>query len=385
MQAEIISTGDEVLTGFITDTNAPWLSQELLSLGVYTYRRHTVSDNVDDIADILEQRSREADVLLVNGGLGPTSDDNTSVAAAKAAGEELVLNEVWLEEIRKWHSGRNRTMPKTNIKQAMIPRSATMIPNPCGTACGFHLKINKAVCFFTPGVPVEFKGMYLDYIRPYIKEHLLKDSEYRVKRIFLFGIPESRLGQQVEQIDLDPSITVGYRAAYPVMELKLIEHKTPQDKSDYALGRIREICRPYLICEDEFNLPWRISGHMGGDSMCLLDNVTRGMLGVDLSSDVNLRCVLVTGDRIDVSGIDPSLTGDSRFVMAVYDNDRQGMVHFYLNDRQEGKVREVGYRLNITIKERKGETLSLIAQSFVLNTLENRELILPDNCEFVRV
>ena len=209
MQVEIISTGDEVITGFITDTNVAWLCQELLSLGIQPRLRHTVGDNLEDIVSLLKERSEHCDVLLVNGGMGPTSDDNTTEAAALAAGVPQVLNQTWLTRLEAWHKERGRTMPQTNVKQAMLPEGAQMLDNPRGTACGFMLKINRATCFFTPGVPSEFRPMYLNEIRPRLVKDFLDGVHTQVKRLFLFGISESLLGQKIEALQLPASIVVG--------------------------------------------------------------------------------------------------------------------------------------------------------------------------------
>ena len=151
MIIEIISTGDEVLTGFTQDTNASWLSQRLLELGWQVRRRHTVGDRMDDLVDIMRERSQVADVLLINGGLGPTSDDKTTEAAALAAGVSLELRDEWLAELQQKYQSRGRVMPQSNRKQALLPQGAMLIPNPVGTACGFALTIGRARCYFTPG------------------------------------------------------------------------------------------------------------------------------------------------------------------------------------------------------------------------------------------
>ena len=130
MIIEIISTGDEVLTGFTVDTNSAWLCQRLLDHGWQVRRRQTVGDRMDDLVDILRERGRVADILIVNGGLGPTSDDKTTEAAALAAEVELELRDEWLQLLIERYSSRGRDMPESNRKQAMLPAGATLIHNP---------------------------------------------------------------------------------------------------------------------------------------------------------------------------------------------------------------------------------------------------------------
>ena len=145
MNIEIIATGDEIITGFVVDTNSAWLCQQLLDLGIQVKRRNTVGDKLEDIFKVISERSKVADIIIVNGGLGPTSDDNTTQAAAQAAGLELEKYEAWLNKITQYYAIQGKQMSETNIKQAMLPKGAEIIDNPIGTACGFKLKINNAL------------------------------------------------------------------------------------------------------------------------------------------------------------------------------------------------------------------------------------------------
>lgn len=140
---------DEVLHGQIVDTNAAWLADFFFHQGLPLSRRNTVGDNLDDLVTILRERSQHADVLIVNGGLGPTSDDLSALAAATAKGEGLVLHEAWLKEMERYFHERGRVMAPSNRKQAELPASAEFINNPVGTACGFAIQLNRCLMFFT--------------------------------------------------------------------------------------------------------------------------------------------------------------------------------------------------------------------------------------------
>ena len=166
LKVEMLSTGDEVLHGQIVDTNAAWLADFFFHQGLPLTRRNTVGDNLDDLVTILRERSQHADVLIVNGGLGPTSDDLSALAAATAKGEGLVLHEAWLKEMERYFHERGRVMAPSNRKQAELPASAEFINNPVGTACGFAVQLNRCLMFFTPGVPSEFKVMVEHEILP---------------------------------------------------------------------------------------------------------------------------------------------------------------------------------------------------------------------------
>ncbi len=150
MKLEMICTGEEVLAGQIVDTNAAWFANLMMENGIEVQRRVTVGDRLEDLVAVFQERSQHADVILVNGGLGPTSDDMSAEAMAKAKGESLVENAEWAERLHDWFTRHGREMPKSNIKQAWLPESAVMVDNPVGTACGFRVKLNRAWLFFTP-------------------------------------------------------------------------------------------------------------------------------------------------------------------------------------------------------------------------------------------
>ncbi|HBV39566.1 MAG TPA: competence/damage-inducible protein A, partial [Erwinia sp.] len=121
IRVEMLSTGDEVLHGQIVDTNAAWLAELLFQQGLPMTSRQTVGDSMEELVSVLIERSKVADVLIVNGGLGPTSDDLSAVAAAKAAGVGLVMQEEWLAKMEAFFAGRGRKMADSNRKQAEIP------------------------------------------------------------------------------------------------------------------------------------------------------------------------------------------------------------------------------------------------------------------------
>ncbi len=149
LKVEMLSTGDEVLHGQIVDTNAARLA-DFSFIRVAIISPQYGGDNLDDLVTILRERSQHADVLIVNGGLGPTSDDLSALAAATARGEGTVLHEARLKEMERYFHERGRVMAPSNRKQAELPASAEFINNPVGTACGFAVQLNRCLMFFTP-------------------------------------------------------------------------------------------------------------------------------------------------------------------------------------------------------------------------------------------
>jgi len=221
MNIEMICTGEEVLSGQIVDTNATWFANVLMDNGLELQRKTTVGDRMEDLVTIFQERSQLADVILVNGGLGPTSDDLSAEAAARALGEELVEDSDWREHLEGWFSKRGRTMPTSNYKQCLLPKSAVLVDNPVGSAPGFRIKLNRAWLFFTPGVPVELHRMVMDQFLPFIQQEFSATQATQLTKLVTIGHGESTLADQLTAIDIPPGITLGYRPSPPHVEIKV--------------------------------------------------------------------------------------------------------------------------------------------------------------------
>ncbi|WP_110458992.1 CinA family nicotinamide mononucleotide deamidase-related protein [Shewanella algidipiscicola] len=221
MKIEMICTGEEVLSGQIVDTNAAWAANALMDHGIEMQQRVTVGDRLDDLVQVFQERSQHADIILVNGGLGPTSDDLSSLAMANAKGEPLVECAEWRARLEEWFTRNGRQMPPSNLKQALLPESAIMVDNPVGTACGFRVKLNRAWLFFTPGVPFEFKRMVEEQFIPFVKQLSDTHVEVEVYKLLTIGSGESVLANQLEQLSLPDGLTLGYRSFMPYIEIKL--------------------------------------------------------------------------------------------------------------------------------------------------------------------
>ena len=287
MIIEIITTGDEVLTGFTVDTNASWLSMQLLEKGWQVRRRQTVGDRMDDLTDVLQERSLIADVIIFNGGLGPTSDDKTTDAVAQVTGVPLELNSDWLANMEKKFTARGRVMPVSNRKQAMLPRGATVLDNPIGTACGFKLQINKAICYFTPGVPNEFKQMVQQQIIPDLQQKYPSGAAV-VRRYFTFGISESALSDQLDPLTWPEHIELGHRSSMPTIEMKLISQHGDADFAT-AEKQLLSVITPYLVATDTLDMPAKLAELLPG-SLEILEGSTCGELLTQLAPAIPQLC-----------------------------------------------------------------------------------------------
>ena len=285
INVEMLSTGDEVLHGQITDTNAAWLADIFFEQGLPLTRRNTVGDSLDALVNILRERSEHADVLIVNGGLGPTSDDLSALAAATAKGEELVLHTEWLSHMERFFSDRGRVMAPSNRKQAEIPASAELVDNPVGTACGFAIQLNRCLMFFTPGVPSEFKVMVEQQILPRLRQRFTLPEPPICLRLTTFGRSESDLAQSLDHLSLPTGVTMGYRSSMPIIELKLTGPATEKAAMLALWPEVQRVAGENLIFEGTEGLPAQIARDLQARqlSLTLSEQFTGGLLALQLS------------------------------------------------------------------------------------------------------
>ncbi len=285
INVEMLSTGDEVLHGQITDTNAAWLADIFFEQGLPLTRRNTVGDSLESLVNVLRERSEQADVLIVNGGLGPTSDDLSALAAATAKGEELVLHTEWLSHMERFFSDRGKVMAPSNRKQAEIPASAELVDNPVGTACGFAVQLNRCLMFFTPGVPSEFKVMVEKEILPRLRQRFTLPEPPICLRLTTFGRSESDLAQSLDHLVLPPGVTMGYRSSMPIIELKLTGPATEKAAMLALWPEVQRVAGENLIFEGTEGLPAQIARNLQARqlSLTLSEQFTGGLLALQLS------------------------------------------------------------------------------------------------------
>jgi nicotinamide-nucleotide amidase len=219
LKAEILSQGDEVVSGQIADTNGAWLANELVQLGFEVTRHTTVGDKLDDITQLVSQAAQRCDVAISTGGLGPTDDDLTALAVSRAFNRPLVLDPVALEQVKSYYVKAARQMPKSNEKQAYLPTGSTRLDNYWGTAPAFTVQEAGAWLAFLPGVPREMKEIF----RAYIPEFLAQRHELRVARLVTIrttGVGESTLQDRIGSPKLENAI-ISYRTKLPENHVKL--------------------------------------------------------------------------------------------------------------------------------------------------------------------
>lgn len=258
LKIAMLSTGEEVLHGDIVDTNAAWLSSLFFEHGFPLVKRSTVGDSLQALTEELLMLSFNSDVVIVNGGLGPTTDDMSTEAAAAISEQPLALFPEWKERLEAFFTSRGLTMPESNIKQAMLPEQSTLIDNPVGTACGFKLEVNGCLFYFTPGVPKEFKLMAESQILPDLKHQFPEQAGLDCSKLYTFGTSESGLADVLDKVSLPNGYSLGYRSYLPYIEVKLFGPKQDLDVRVKLLQLVFKLIEKHVVSVDE-----SLSDHLG--------------------------------------------------------------------------------------------------------------------------
>jgi nicotinamide-nucleotide amidase len=194
--AEILTIGDEILYGHITDTNSQFISTALDKAGIQVIRRTSVGDNKEAIINGLKSAEAIADIVIMTGGLGPTKDDITKKTLAEYFQTTLIMNEEVLSHIERLFASRGRVMNDLNKSQALIPANARVIHNAVGTAPGMWIEHQGKVFISMPGVPYEMKKMMEEWIVPQLRKHFQTPAIIH-KWVKTINIPESTLAEKI--------------------------------------------------------------------------------------------------------------------------------------------------------------------------------------------
>lgn len=254
--AEVVTIGDEILYGQITDTNTQWMSTELDKIGIKTVRKSSVGDQEDKILQILEEAEGRADIILLTGGLGPTKDDITKKMLCKYFDDELVINEDALTFITDFFTKRGRPMTELNRLQAAVPSRCMYLANKTGTAPGMWFERNGKVFVSMPGVPHEMKYLMANEVIPRLKEFFETPIIYH-KMIRTIGVGESFLAEKIEnwEDNLPEHIKLAYLPSFGQVRLRLT-----------AVGSDEEQLRKDVDAEIEKVLPFIGTSVFGFDN-----------------------------------------------------------------------------------------------------------------------
>ncbi len=283
----ILTTGDELLSGEITDSNTSTIAGILSAYGYRLRCSLSVPDQEKEIVAALQYLIGHVQFIIVTGGLGPTGDDRTARAAARTLRQPLVVNEEALEMVHQWFARNNRRMEPSNERQALLPQWAQPLPNQRGTAPGFRLKHADCELFFLPGVPTEMKAMFKQSVLPVLQQKIPEANPLQQRTFKLFGLSEPKVDRMVPYRQLPDGVEVAFALDYPLVLVKLKASGSDAEfRLDQAEALLLKELGDYLMARNgetpEGNVGKLLTN--AGLTLSLAESCTGGLLTTMLTS-----------------------------------------------------------------------------------------------------
>lgn len=257
---QLLLTGDELMRGDTVDSNSALIARALLSLGLAPTRRVTLGDDRAALRDEIESLCQRADVLIVNGGLGPTIDDLTAEVVADVAGLALVQHPLALAHLESWCRRRRLALNSANRKQALLPEGCAILPNDIGSAVGFRVEVSGCLLLCTPGVPGELRAM-LEPVKAVLGKRFGVAPAREVLRLQTFGLGESTAQQLLldEDEPWPEEVALSFRAGAPQLEIKLsVDDPAHRPLRDRCRARLETLFGDHIIGEGDTRLAARV-------------------------------------------------------------------------------------------------------------------------------
>lgn len=294
MWAELIAVGSELLSWDKAETNSLYISKQLNLAGIDVRYKSIVGDAESDIEAVLKAAVSRSQIVIVTGGLGPTEDDLTRKAVAKALKRGLVLSDALLEKIKKRFESMGKAMPKNNERQALMPNKAIVIDNPIGTAPGFAIEHDKVLIICLPGVPAEMQRMFEDSAAPLIKKRINASEAVKLRIIRTCGIAEAKVDELIGDLyTIDKNIRIGLAVNEKGVDVRITSSKA----SEIEVSR--------LFSESEEKIAARLKDYIYGfDNEELEEIVVRLLIEKRAKLAVAESCTggLISKRLTDVSG-----------------------------------------------------------------------------------
>jgi nicotinamide-nucleotide amidase len=283
MKAEIITIGDELLIGQTIDTNSAWMGAELSAIGFEIVQITSISDKKDRIINTLEGKVGRSDVILITGGLGPTSDDITKQTLCEFFETRLVFDEEVFRGIEKMMLHRNFQMNENNRRQAEVPESCRVLSNSTGTAPGMWFEKGGTIFISMPGVPNEMKHIMTEHVIPELKNRFT--SQHIIHRnIMTYGTFEAKLAEILSDFEtgLPDNIKLAYLPSSGVIKLRLtgmgIDSLNLSKAIEDQVSKLYRIIPDLIYGENEESLEMVIGRLLKskGQSVCTAESCTGG-------------------------------------------------------------------------------------------------------------
>lgn len=236
--AEIITIGTEILLGEIVDTNTRYIARTLRGMGVDLYRTITIGDNIDRIAEAIHNSMGRAEIVITTGGLGPTVDDPTREAVAKAVGVETEFREDLWEQVVAVISRYGRKPSENQKRQAYVPKGAIGVPNPVGTAPCFIVETGRNVVVSLPGVPNEMEHILHESIIPYLQKRFKLDEIIKIRVLHCSGLGEGMIDEKIADLERLSNPTVGLAAHTGIVDIRIAAKAKTEAEADRMIADI---------------------------------------------------------------------------------------------------------------------------------------------------
>lgn len=300
LQIQLLLTGDELMSGDIVDSNSAMIAKKLQLAGYAVSKRVTVGDDIALMKQEIAVLAAASDVLIVNGGLGPTVDDLTAEVLAQVIGQPLEEHAQALGHLEAWCEKRNFKLDGPNRKQALLPKGVAIVPNPIGSAVGFSVNHNNCWIVCTPGVPSELEKMLDQTILPEIDKRFPTLDKTTVTHLPVFGLGESKVQQMIsERIpDWPEEVELGFRASLPIIDVKLTAKSQEGEKArDVCLARLKALLGAHIISEKDETLPQRVVGllQQQGKTIATAESCTGGLIASQITAIAGASSVFEMG------------------------------------------------------------------------------------------
>jgi nicotinamide-nucleotide amidase len=334
IKARLITIGTEITCGEVVNSNAAWVSRQLEEMGVRVYSHLSIRDQSDEIHQALHL-STDEQIVVVTGGLGPTSDDITRQCMAEFAKVALEFDDQVWSTLQATYGQRGLPLRAAHKHQCYFPKGSERLLNPTGTALGFALQVGERRYFVLPGPPRELEAMWTSEVSPRLRQ-LWSPPTQRWQRWTCIGVPESEVAELVEPVIAGHAIEVGYRATIPYVKIKvyvdpsLAEHQR-------LVAELEARLKPYLLGEGLDDLPQDILRLWPETVLKVADEVTEHQLIHRLFS-AQLQAspqIVASVNRGDEAHLQLKRVGE------------HSEVHFHLGDQHQSETLKLPYRVTL--------------------------------------
>jgi len=290
MDVELVTIGDEIITGHTINTNAAFIAEKLTDIGLEVKYISATGDSLESMEEVFRLALKRAQVIIATGGLGPTDDDITKKAIVKVFKRNLIFHEDILEDMKKRFARRGIAMPASNHSQALLPQGAKFFPNKNGSAVGICIVENGRTFIALPGVPREMEQILVDDVIPYLRD-LHVGRPMKIIKLRTTGIVESKLADMLQaDLKLEPGVKLAYLPAYSGVDLRVVASDDDAVEAEQKALRLERFLEntvgKYIYGKDADTLQ-DVVGQLLKDNdrtLSVAESCTGGQLGMIVTS-----------------------------------------------------------------------------------------------------